>query len=92
MTLIDEWENFLERIGKGDSGDAELEESETSALELRFWASYRGQTLARTGLKALFMGDLYLVKIYVGKLEVFGILFPCITSESFTLGFVQFVV
>ncbi|KAH6781938.1 glucan synthase-like 8 [Perilla frutescens var. hirtella] len=44
----DEWENFLERIGKGDSGDAELQESSTSALELRFWASYRGQTLART--------------------------------------------
>ncbi|KAK6123689.1 hypothetical protein DH2020_042571 [Rehmannia glutinosa] len=44
----DEWENFLERIGKGDTGDAELQESSTSALELRFWASYRGQTLART--------------------------------------------
>ncbi|KAI3454955.1 hypothetical protein Pfo_011618 [Paulownia fortunei] len=44
----DEWENFLERIGKGDSGDAELQESSASALELRFWASYRGQTLART--------------------------------------------
>lgn len=44
----DEWENFLERIGKGDSGDAELQESSTSTLELRFWASYRGQTLART--------------------------------------------
>ncbi|GER25525.1 3 glucan synthase [Striga asiatica] len=44
----DEWENFLERIGEGDSGDAELQESSTSALELRFWASYRGQTLART--------------------------------------------
>ncbi|XP_042027925.1 callose synthase 10-like isoform X1 [Salvia splendens] len=44
----DEWENFLERIGKGDSGDAELQESSTSALELRFWVSYRGQTLART--------------------------------------------
>ncbi|KAL6497170.1 Callose synthase 10 [Orobanche gracilis] len=44
----DEWENFLERIGKDDSGDAELQESSTSALELRFWASYRGQTLART--------------------------------------------
>ncbi|KAK7302196.1 hypothetical protein RJT34_13078 [Clitoria ternatea] len=40
----DEWENFLERIGRGASiGDAELD-----ALELRFWASYRGQTLART--------------------------------------------
>ncbi|KAL6576445.1 Callose synthase 10 [Orobanche hederae] len=48
MPFCYEWENFLERIGKGDSGDAELQESSTSALELRFWASYRGQTLART--------------------------------------------
>ncbi|KAL9314038.1 hypothetical protein ACSQ67_019490 [Phaseolus vulgaris] len=45
----DEWENFLERIGRGAStGDAELQESSSDALELRFWASYRGQTLART--------------------------------------------
>ncbi|XP_073272361.1 callose synthase 10-like [Primulina huaijiensis] len=44
----DEWENFLERIGQNDSGDADLQESSASALELRFWASYRGQTLART--------------------------------------------
>ncbi|PSR89496.1 Callose synthase [Actinidia chinensis var. chinensis] len=44
----DEWNNFLERIGRGDSGDAELQESSSDSLELRFWASYRGQTLART--------------------------------------------
>ncbi|EPS70833.1 hypothetical protein M569_03926, partial [Genlisea aurea] len=46
--FVDEWENFLERIGRVDSGDAELQENSASALELRFWASYRGQTLART--------------------------------------------
>ncbi|KAK4395651.1 Callose synthase 10 [Sesamum angolense] len=44
----DEWENFLQRIGHGDGGDAEFQETSTNALELRFWASYRGQTLART--------------------------------------------
>ncbi|KAK9090225.1 hypothetical protein Sjap_023402 [Stephania japonica] len=45
----DEWKNFLERIGRGEStGDADLEESSSDSLELRFWASYRGQTLART--------------------------------------------
>ncbi|KVI06253.1 Glycosyl transferase, family 48, partial [Cynara cardunculus var. scolymus] len=44
----DEWENFLERIGRVNTGDAELQESSTDALELRFWVSYRGQTLART--------------------------------------------
>ncbi|CAL9235807.1 unnamed protein product [Arabidopsis halleri] len=45
----DEWENFLERIGRSEStGDADLQASSTDALELRFWVSYRGQTLART--------------------------------------------
>ncbi|KAI4336268.1 hypothetical protein L6164_014813 [Bauhinia variegata] len=45
----DEWDNFLERIGRAVStGDAELQENSSDALELRFWASYRGQTLART--------------------------------------------
>uniref|UniRef100_A0A7N0RAG3 1,3-beta-glucan synthase n=1 Tax=Kalanchoe fedtschenkoi TaxID=63787 RepID=A0A7N0RAG3_KALFE len=45
----DEWGNFLERIGRGEStGDAELQESSSDSLELRFWVSYRGQTLART--------------------------------------------
>lgn len=49
LLRIDEWENFLERIGRGDTGDTELQDSTSDALELRFWASYRGQTLARTG-------------------------------------------
>ncbi|KAK9995555.1 hypothetical protein SO802_020241 [Lithocarpus litseifolius] len=45
----DEWENFLERIDRAEATrDAELQESSTDSLELRFWASYRGQTLART--------------------------------------------
>lgn len=45
----DEWENFLERIGRGESaGEVDLQENSTDFLELRFWASYRGQTLART--------------------------------------------
>lgn len=46
---IDEWENFLERVGCGSEedlmGDAKLEE------KLRLWASYRGQTLTKTGNK-----------------------------------------
>lgn len=44
----DEWENYLERVNEGKStGNAEAQQSK-SELELRFWASYRGQTLART--------------------------------------------
>ncbi|XP_050224596.1 callose synthase 10 [Mercurialis annua] len=45
----DEWENFLERIGRGESsGDADFQKNSSDTLELRFWTSYRGQTLART--------------------------------------------
>lgn len=61
----------MERIDKGDS-DAELQENSTSALELRFWASYRGQTLARTGLKALFTSGLHF-KVYLRKLRGFSV-------------------
>lgn len=52
--VVDEWENFLERINRGESsGDVDFEESSSDNLELRFWVSYRGQTLARTGQNCL---------------------------------------
>lgn len=48
----DEWKNFLERM----LPDVEYnqlgiynEDHVTDTLQLRLWASYRGQTLARTG-------------------------------------------
>ncbi|OWM73432.1 hypothetical protein CDL15_Pgr026531 [Punica granatum] len=45
----DEWKNFLARIGRDESAlESELFDSPNESLELRFWASYRGQTLART--------------------------------------------
>lgn len=44
FVVLDEWENFLERI-KSTADAVE----DVDSLELRFWASYRGQTLARTG-------------------------------------------
>ncbi|CAA7410669.1 unnamed protein product [Spirodela intermedia] len=45
----DEWNNFLARIGKDENSlESELYENPNDVLELRFWASYRGQTLART--------------------------------------------
>ncbi|KAG5565273.1 hypothetical protein RHGRI_001233 [Rhododendron griersonianum] len=43
----DEWNNFLERVGYSEEelkGNPELEE------QLRLWASYRGQTLTKTGM------------------------------------------
>lgn len=54
LYFADEWDNFLERIGRRSSTeDAELQENSSDSLELRFWVSYRGQTLARTGYKFL---------------------------------------
>ncbi|KAM0833601.1 hypothetical protein ACQ4PT_064158 [Festuca glaucescens] len=43
----DEWKNFLERIGV----DSDNEEAVKGCMDdIRIWASYRGQTLARTDL------------------------------------------
>nr|QKN22529.1 callose synthase 9 [Urtica dioica subsp. dioica] len=71
----DEWKNFLARIGRHENTqESELGDSPNDILELRFWASYRGQTLARTvrGMmyyrKALML-QTYLEKISTGDLE-----------------------
>jgi hypothetical protein len=47
--FVDEWANFLERIGRGESSEDDFKDTPSDNLELRFWVSYRGQTLARTG-------------------------------------------
>ena len=53
--LVDEWSNFLARIGRDENAqETDLLGSRTDVDELRFWASYRGQTLARTGKSAFF--------------------------------------
>jgi callose synthase len=41
----DEWKNFQERVG----WEEDLKDNEELMEELRLWASYRGQTLTRTG-------------------------------------------
>ncbi|PHT31778.1 Callose synthase 3 [Capsicum baccatum] len=43
----DEWNNFMERIGC--KKEQEVWENEENILQLRHWASLRGQTLSRTG-------------------------------------------
>jgi callose synthase len=43
----DEWTNFLERVKCGN--EEELRAREDLEEELRLWASYRGQTLTKTG-------------------------------------------
>lgn len=44
----DEWHNFLERVGVKPQEEAKLWQDRELALQLRLWASFRGQTLART--------------------------------------------
>lgn len=48
----DEWKNFLERVDC--NSEEELRRHEDLEEELRLWASYRGQTLTRTGIDLLF--------------------------------------
>lgn len=42
----DEWTNFLERV---NCNEEDLRGSDESEEQLRLWASYRGQTLTKTG-------------------------------------------
>ena len=44
----DEWTSFLERVGVQPKDEAKLWQDRKLALELRLWASFRGQTLVRT--------------------------------------------
>lgn len=46
--FVDEWKNFLERVGC--TTEEQLRENPELEEELRLWASYRGQTLTRTGI------------------------------------------
>ncbi|KAH7543621.1 hypothetical protein FEM48_Zijuj02G0203200 [Ziziphus jujuba var. spinosa] len=86
----DEWKNFLARIGRDESThESELASSDSDILELRFWASYRGQTLARTvrGMmyyrKALML-QTYLETMTSGDLES-GISNNAIDTRGFEL-------
>lgn len=82
MLISDEWDNFLERIGRGQStGDADLQESSSDALELRFWASYRGQTLARTGQE--FKWPATILILFFPSFVIF--IFICIYSLALNL-------
>jgi callose synthase len=56
----DEWQNFLERIQLIENtlrrtvDQKKSEKHEETVMDLRLWASYRGQTLARTGIHQIF--------------------------------------
>ncbi|XP_031502410.1 callose synthase 10 isoform X1 [Nymphaea colorata] len=64
----DEWRNFLERIGRDDlTVDQDLQNSSSDSLELRFWASYRGQTLARTVRGMMYYRKALMLQSYLEK-------------------------
>ncbi|KAJ3682007.1 hypothetical protein LUZ60_014580 [Juncus effusus] len=66
----DEWKNFLSRIGRDEnSQDSELFDSPNDILELRFWASYRGQTLARTVRGMMYYRKALMLQSYLERLH-----------------------
>ncbi|KAF5447956.1 hypothetical protein F2P56_033466 [Juglans regia] len=65
----DEWKNFLARIGRHESTqDSELLQDPTETLELRFWASYRGQTLARTVRGMMYYRKALMLQTYLERI------------------------
>ncbi|KAK9941340.1 hypothetical protein M0R45_017946 [Rubus argutus] len=66
----DEWKNFLSRIGRDENAhDSELFDNPTDILELRFWASYRGQTLARTVRGMMYYRKALMLQTYLERLN-----------------------
>ena len=69
----DEWKNFLARIRHDENApDTELFDSANDILELRFWASYRGQTLARTVRGMMYYRKALMLQTYLERLMVGG--------------------
>ncbi|KAA8549607.1 hypothetical protein F0562_001375 [Nyssa sinensis] len=67
----DEWRNFLARIGRDENAsDSELLDNSSDALELRFWASYRGQTLARTVRGMMYYRKALMLQTYLERINV----------------------
>ncbi|GAB2277920.1 Callose synthase 9 [Dionaea muscipula] len=66
----DEWKNFLARIGRDENAqETELFDSSRDSEELRFWASYRGQTLARTVRGMMYYRKALMLQTYVERIE-----------------------
>ncbi|KAL8159934.1 LOW QUALITY PROTEIN: hypothetical protein V2J09_001471 [Rumex salicifolius] len=64
----DEWKNFLARIGRDEnSPETELFDSPNDVEELRFWASYRGQTLARTVRGMMYYRKALMLQTYLER-------------------------
>lgn len=68
--LLDEWKNFLERMGAEQDSSDEIKEE-----DLRDWASFRGQTLSRTG-------EQHKSSIFLLKLNKLGDVLPIMNLTS----------
>lgn len=62
-SILDDWLNFLERMRRRDIFEAQLWDKD-DAYELRLWASYRGQTLARTVRGMMYYERCVTVKLF----------------------------
>ncbi|CAN6308264.1 unnamed protein product [Urochloa humidicola] len=66
----DEWKNFLTRINRDENAaDSELFGNPNDILELRLWASYRGQTLARTVRGMMYYRKALMLQSYLERIR-----------------------
>ncbi|XP_004985950.1 callose synthase 9 [Setaria italica] len=66
----DEWRNFLTRINRDENAaDSELFGNPNDILELRLWASYRGQTLARTVRGMMYYRKALMLQSYLERIQ-----------------------
>ncbi|VFQ90143.1 unnamed protein product [Cuscuta campestris] len=64
----DEWRNFLTRIGRDENtSESDLSNNPNDILELRFWASYKGQTLARTVCGMMYYRKALMLQAYLER-------------------------
>lgn len=64
VALLDEWNNFLERINCRK--DSKIWENEEKVLQVRYWVSLRAQTLQRTGIWYYHLVQIHLCWLVLG--------------------------
>ncbi|KAH6814902.1 glucan synthase-like 10 [Perilla frutescens var. frutescens] len=79
----DEWKNFLARIGRDETtSELELGDNPNHILELRFWASYRGQTLARTVRGMMYYRKALMLQAYLERMSFGDVEAGIVGNES----------
>ncbi|CAL5059049.1 unnamed protein product [Urochloa decumbens] len=76
----DEWKNFQERVG----WEEELKENEDLKEELRLWASYRSQTLARTVRGMMYYRKALVLEAFLDMAKHEDLMEGCKAAESVT--------